>query len=111
VRERGDTLHLLAGFPPAWIFPESHTQLIDGGSSLGTLSLDVRVSAGGDSICILINGSKPARSKKLGREITAPQQHELKKIVESPAGPRGEESIGAPPPQHIQKPGLHSCAG
>lgn len=65
LRERGDTLHLLAGFPSAWVFPGSHTQVMDGGSTLGGLSLDLRVSGGGDSLDIRVSPTK-------GRTPTAP---------------------------------------
>ncbi|HSQ77013.1 MAG TPA: hypothetical protein VLT13_15740 [Bacteroidota bacterium] len=58
LRERGDTLHILAGYPASWVFPGSHAQLLGGGSPLGGVSLDVRVSAGADSVVLQVSRGK-----------------------------------------------------
>jgi len=59
MRERGDTLHLLAGFPAEWAAPGCHTRVRDGRTLFGTISLDVRVSAKGDTITIGVSGLPP----------------------------------------------------
>jgi len=62
MRERGDTLQLLAGFPAEWATPGSHTRVHEGKTLFGTISLDVSVSAKGNSITIGISGLSPHAS-------------------------------------------------
>jgi len=54
VRERCDTLHLLAGFPASWVTPGSRAHLPAGVPQPGSVALDLRVSAGADSILLRI---------------------------------------------------------
>lgn len=63
LRERGDTLHVLAGVPASWIFPGSHIQLSGGGSPLGGVSLDVRVSADADSVVLQVGNTGRAATE------------------------------------------------
>jgi hypothetical protein len=60
LRERGDTLHVLAGYPASWVYPGSHTQFSGGGSPLAGVSLDVRVSADADSVVLQVSRIRSA---------------------------------------------------
>lgn len=70
--EEGDTLHLFAGVPRAWLKPGAKVGVTRGASTFGPLDIRLEVAADGTAVAVSVTCTSPRRPRTLNIRIPHP---------------------------------------